>query len=67
MTQGMWRHRNCLDVDVYIVKVQYRGKKRIIAKALYWNRNYKFFHNIGDPETIIIKNSDLKNWSQVEV
>lgn len=67
MTQGMWRHPNCLDVDVYIVKVQYPGKECLIAKALYWNRNYKIFHNLGSSETIIIKNSDLKNWSKVEV
>lgn len=36
------RHRHCLDIDVEIKKVQYRGPDYWELKVAYWNRHYKF-------------------------
>lgn len=65
LTPGMWRHPDCLDVDFYITKVSYRGPDYYKVRVLYWNRNYKFFHD-HNPQTVKIKRVDFKYWSRVE-
>lgn len=59
-----YRHLRCLDIDIYIVKIQYRGPRYIKARVLYWNRNYKSFI-FQTPETVRIAREDIPKWREV--
>lgn len=39
----LWRHKNCLDIDVRVWKKIEETKDYTKMKVLYWNRHYKFF------------------------
>lgn len=60
-----YRHRRCLDIDIDIVRVTYRGTKYIKAKVLYWNRWYKTHHSL-QPELVWIKREDFYQWKLIE-
>ena len=59
-----YRHPHCLDIDIYIVKIQYRGPRYIKARVLYWNRNYKGVV-FPTPKTVKIKLVDIPKWKWV--
>lgn len=64
MTKGIWRHKNCFDMDLVIVKITYPGSRYIKAKVIYINR-----HNgdIFGRETIKIQRKHFKDWTYVGV
>lgn len=62
---GLYRHRNTLDIDVYVVGPVFPYNYEIAFIAAYWNRHYKMIQ--GDKEVIKIKYKDLKNWIEVDV
>ncbi len=56
---NLYRHPSCLDVDMYIVKVSYKGPTYIKLKVKWWNRHGKFFHC---DDTVQVKRKDVKRW-----
>lgn len=36
-----YRHKSCIDVDIYVVKAYYITPKRCVLRVLYINRNYQ--------------------------
>ena len=60
-----WRHQNCIDVDIIVEKVVYRGPNYWKLKVFYWNRHYK---DIILPTTdlVKIKCEDLSKWKLME-
>jgi hypothetical protein len=61
----LWRHRNCLDIDILVLKIQFQHSDYVMAKVKYWNRHYKVF-SWADPETVKILRSDFSKWTLVE-
>lgn len=64
MTRGTWRHKSCLDMDLVVQKIQWRGPRYIKLRVLYLNRHNGYFFD-HTPETIKINYKDYKNWSKV--
>jgi hypothetical protein len=60
----VYRHRHCLDMDLYVERVQYRGPSYIVTKVKYWSRDGKYFY-AGGTETIRIQRNHLANWRDV--
>jgi hypothetical protein len=61
----LWRHKNCLDIDLYICKVQFQHKDYVMAKVMYWNHRYQAFAH-SDSETVKIYRKDFYKWKLVE-
>jgi len=58
------RHVNCLDVDLYIHKIQYRGPDYWKVRVSYiLQRNGGFL----GMDTVRIKKKDFKNWSIIKL
>lgn len=65
MTGGhLYRHPRCLDIDLFVVRVQYRGLRYIKVRVRYWHRTAKAFLN-WDAETVTIRCRDLYKWTEV--
>lgn len=58
----LYRHPSCLDVDMYVVKVEWRGPSYLKLKVKWWNRHGRFFHC---DDRVRVKRSDLAKWSVV--
>jgi len=57
-----YRHRNCLDIDIEVIKVMFRDSKRVKLKVQYINQRSGL--SLGfSPERVEIKKEDFKNWS----
>ncbi len=65
MGPGKWRHMSCLDVDMQVVKVTYRGPTYVKCKVLWLNRNYNDLLLSPRPETVTVQKKDLWKWSYV--
>ena len=59
-----YRHRNCLDIDIEVLKVMFRDSKRVKLKIQYiYQRNGL---SLGfPPQRVEINKSDFENWSMV--
>lgn len=64
MCKGTWRHKNCLDMDLVVLKIPYHGSEYYKLRVLYQNRHNGILYNYN-PETIKIYKKDFKNWSWV--
>lgn len=57
-----YRHKNCLDIDIYVSKITYRGPN-------YWKLRVFYVHQrlgyIIEKETVKINKKDFKNWKEV--
>ena len=59
---AVYRHRNCLDVDILVLKVQYTGPKYTRLRIMYFYRNGTSL-NIGD--NVKIETAQYLNWRRV--
>jgi hypothetical protein len=59
---NLYRHRNCIDVDIYIVKIVHIGKDSFKAKVRYWNRHGNY---VIETDQVVIQKKDLPNWKWV--
>jgi hypothetical protein len=59
-----YRHRNCLDIDIEVVKVMYRDSNRIKLKVIYVRQSDGASYGFP-PERVEIKRKDYCNWSPV--
>ena len=66
MGPGRWRHMSCLDIDLDIVWIRYRGPKYVIVRAIYVNRNWKDGNYIIHTEKALkINTKDFWKWRQI--
>lgn len=60
----VYRHKRCLDMDIMVTKIQYRGPTYFKAKVLFINR-----HNGNllweSAVTVKIERSELRNWEHI--
>lgn len=64
----VWRHRNCTEIDIEVIKVTYRNPEYIKLKVRYLNRRSFLEKNRlinNRPETVRIFKKDFKNWSLI--
>jgi hypothetical protein len=62
MTTGTWRHRNCLDIDLYISRIINELPNSYIVWALVYNR----FNGISyEFEQFEINKKDLYKWRKI--
>ena len=54
-----------LDVDIYVVDVEYRGAEYTKLKVLYWNRHYRAYIMPTPDKVKIMKNDDWK-WEWIK-
>ena len=59
------RHRNALDVDLWITKVMGTGPTSITFNTLYLNTHYNGSLIFSEPETVTIDHRHLGNWKLV--
>ena len=64
---AVYRHKNCLDIDLEVKKVQYRSPDYTKLRVIYLNRNWQngFFVIDPRPETVKIKSSDYWLWERI--
>lgn len=63
-TKGAYyRHRNCLDADMYILKVRYAGPKYSILKVNFVSRNREVCFQYNLPVKVLHR--EHKNWSRI--
>ncbi len=61
---SLYRHRRCLDIDLYVLNITYSSSTYFKARVLYWNRAGYFC--VAEPETVNIYYRDLHNWKFVQ-
>lgn len=61
----LWRHKNCLDIDVEIKKVGYMCSEYFKIRVKYWNRHIGVYC-WNDPETVKIKREDFYKWKLIK-
>ncbi len=65
MAEGYWRHKYFHDVDFFIVGPVYGGRTYLRVKG-FWVLQHNHKEVLGHGmDRILIKRSDLKNWTQV--
>lgn len=63
---GFYRHKDTLDIDIYVVRVidEYELGATLVVK--YWNRHLKTFQpDAEDSETVSINKQDYNKWKEV--
>jgi hypothetical protein len=61
---GYYKHRNCLDMAIYVLKVQYRGPHYTKLRVLYVEaKSSRLYHETK--ETVKIFSKDSCNWTQL--
>lgn len=60
----VYRHRNCIDVDIFVEKLDYVGKDYIKLHVTYVNQRNGSVYNL-DPDKIKIYRKDLSNWREI--
>jgi hypothetical protein len=61
MRPGVWRHPNCLDMDLEVIRVTYPGPKYLKVKVNYLSRDGGYRFNNGS-EIVKIQRKDLGRW-----
>lgn len=56
------RHMSCLDVELYVMEVTYRGFSYVKLDVYYFHRVSKLCFNWGKPDLVTIKNEDFWKW-----
>jgi len=62
----IWRHKHCLDIDIEIQKIQYRGPDYWKIKVMYWNRHMKTYAH-WDSEIVKIYKTEWPKWKLVNL
>lgn len=57
------RHKNCLDIDVEIVKITYSGSNYIKVKVRYLDRVNGFYYNTK-PQVVKIYRKNFGDWNK---
>lgn len=57
-----YRHRNFLDVDMYVQRRQYSGPTYWKLKVIWYSQRG---HSLGFTETVTVKRKDWSNWKLV--
>lgn len=58
-----YRHINCLDIDIHVVKPPRIGKNSVYLHVRYFNRYWKFYQ--GEAQKVRIKQEDFHKWYEV--
>lgn len=68
LTQGLWQHRNCNDLQLQILKVRYRGSKYTVVKALYIRKDFGCGSLVLDTkaDTLTITKDQYHNWNKIK-
>lgn len=66
-TKGRWQHRNCTDLQIEILKVQFIGPGYTKLKALYYRKDFGCGDILLDPkaDSLKIMKNQYYNWSRV--
>jgi hypothetical protein len=56
-----YRHRNCLDVDMHVQKVKYKGVRVWKLKVIWVLRNGV----VLEQDKVSVKKKDFENWTKV--
>lgn len=67
ITTGRWQHKNCSDLQLEIMKVQYQGPDYTKVKAFYMRKDFGCGEILLDPkaDTLKITKDQYKNWRRV--
>lgn len=57
-----YKHANCTDVFIEVLKVQYFDIKRVKVRVAWWNVGTVSSFPLGIIETIEIKRQDILSW-----
>lgn len=60
-----WRHKDCTDMDVYVVKVEFGCPTYTKLKVKYLNRRAKNLLH-ADTDTVTIPRTAYHNWRLVD-
>lgn len=66
-SRGDWKHENCIDVFIEVIKVQYVDSKRAKLRVIWWNLGYT-----GNPwtltqaESLEIQAKDFPKWQRLQ-
>ena len=63
MNSGIWRHKLCLDIDIYIHKVQYKCNDYYKVKLSIFNRRNKDI--VYETKGYKIYTKDFSMWEKV--
>lgn len=58
MNRGMYKHEDCMDLTMLVLKIQYRGPKYLKARVEWFVRGVSLLIK----QTVKIFNSDFKRW-----
>lgn len=65
MRQGFkYRHKNCLDMDMLVVNVNFIGKVYITVEVMYLSQHNPSLLYYPESETIRLYNRNLKDWKE---
>lgn len=59
----VYKHKNCLDMHLYVIRRQYTGPLYTKYKVLYVDNKFRTY--AGGTETVTIAHKDLENWKYV--
>lgn len=62
---GVYRHSNCLDIDIFVDAITYVGTNYIKLKVTYFDQRSRAIYNL-DPDKITIYHKDQKKWKEVD-
>jgi hypothetical protein len=62
-TAGLYRHKNCLDIDMFVIGEPEETALGTEAVVVYWNRRSKVIQ--GKSEKVLFKKEQYCNWSFV--
>ncbi len=67
ITKGLWQHRNCTDLQLEVVKVQYSGPDYTKLKALYIRKDFGCGSIVLDykADSFKITADQYENWRRV--
>lgn len=59
----VYKHENCLDMHVFVLKRQYTSPDYAKYKVAYVDSKFRLYH--GGTETVKIYHKDLEKWKYV--
>lgn len=59
-----YKHENCTDSFIEVIKIQYYDEKRVKARVLWWTQGQTKCWPTGHVETIEIQRQDLPKWKE---
>lgn len=63
---GVYRHPGLLDVDMYVVRVLFRGPRYVRVKVKWFHRSLKtFIPTVNSIDHVKVRHKDLHKWHAV--